>query len=913
MSLRVYDVRCEYLQNPLGIGPVRPRLGWKLEAGQGERHVLQAAYQIQVAKESPDFNRLIWDSGKIESDRSVHVEYGGEPLEERTRYYVRVRVWDRRSAASDWSGTAFWESGLFREDRWQASWITCDAKSQGWDEDAAYLLRRGFRLEGEIVRARAYATSLGTYRLEINGRKVGDGLLTPGWTSYNKRLQVQTYDVTAQVSEGDNTIGLVLAKGWHHSALGWENNNGYYGSPRAALVQLHVTYKDGRETVISTDESWQATTGPVIKSEIYDGETYDARLEIANWGTPEAWNEEGCKAEISAGAETGSHAAAKVAPGGASWIQASIVQHPKSMLVCQENEPPKVMHELKPVDFIVTPAGETVIDFGQNMVGTVRFKVRGASRGDVAELRHFEVLDREGNVYTGNLRKAKQTATYICRGAAEETYQPEFTFMGFRYVHVVRYPGEINLDDFTGCVIYSGMEETGTFSCSDELVTKLQRNIVWGQRGNFLDVPTDCPQRDERLGWTGDAQVFIRTAAFNMGVAPFFTKWLRDLKADQLPGGGVPAVIPNIFPEGAEMHSSSAWGDAAVICPWTLYLCYGDARILEEQFDSMKAWIDYIRSQGEQETLWNTGFHFGDWLHLNADSRATPTDLIATAYFAHSTDLFARSAALIGQSEIAGEYRDLHSRIVEAFRQEFVTPSGRLCAHTQTAHVLALAFGLVEGEAKTRVARTLAAMIEDNGTALTTGFVGTPYLCRVLTENGYNELAYRLVLRKEYPSWLYSVGKGATTIWEHWDSIKEDGTFWSEEMNSFNHYAYGSVGEWLYRVVAGIDTSEAEPGYKGIVIRPRPGGGITSAEAAYTSMYGMIRSSWSIEGGRMRMDVTIPPNTTATIVLPAADPDNVEESNNAAAEAEGILFAEKVAEGLQLHTGSGRYRFEFAV
>ncbi|MDR9856160.1 family 78 glycoside hydrolase catalytic domain [Paenibacillus sp. VCA1] len=913
MNLRVTDLRSEYVRNPLGIGPIRPRLSWKLEAGTGERHVLQTAYQIQVAKEDPDFNRPIRDSGKIESDRSVHVEYGGEPLEERTRYYARVRAWDRRSAAADWSGTVFWETGIFREDSWQASWITCDAKSQGWNEDAAYLLRRGFRLDGEIVRARVYATSLGAYRLELNGRKAGDGVLAPGWTSYNKRLQVQTYDVTEFVAEGDNTVGVVLAKGWHQSALGWENNNGYYGSARAALVQLHVLYKDGREAVICSDESWQAATGPVLMSEIYDGEIYDARLEIADWAKPGTWNGEGYDAEISADTEIGLNEAGKVMPRTAGWKRASVVEYPKSMLVCQENELPKVMHELKPAAFIVTPAGETVIDFGQNMVGAVRFTVRGATEGAVAELRHFEVLDRNGNVYTANLRKAKQTAKYICRGGVEETYQPEFTFMGFRYVHVVQYPGEINLDDFTGCVIYSGMEATGTFACSDEQVSKLQQNIVWGQRGNFLDVPTDCPQRDERLGWTGDAQVFIRTAAFNMGVGPFFTKWLRDLKADQLPDGGVPAVIPNIFPESAEMHSSSAWGDAAVICPWTLYLCYGDTRILEEQFDSMKAWIDYIRGQGEQETLWNTGFHFGDWLHLNADSRATPTDLIATAYFAYSTDLFARSAALIGRREIAGEYRDLHRRIVDAFRQEFVTPSGRLCAHTQTAHVLALAFGLVEGETKTRVARTLAAMIEDNGTALTTGFVGTPYLCRVLTENGYNELAYRLVLRKEYPSWLYSVGKGATTIWEHWDSIKEDGSFWSEEMNSFNHYAYGSVGEWLYGVVAGIDTSQAEPGYKGIVIHPRPGKGITSAEAAYDSMYGTIRSSWSIQSGRMRMDVTIPPNTTATIVLPAADPETVKESDIDAASAEGILFVEKAAEGVKVRAGSGQYRFEFAV
>lgn len=892
MNKSVIDLRCEYVRNPLGIGSIRPRLSWKLEAAPGERHVLQTAYQVQVAEENPDFAGLAWDSGQVESSRSVHIEYAGEPLKPRTRYYYRVRVWDRNADPTDWSETAYWEMGMLSEEAWQAAWITCDAERQGWDVDAAYLLRKCFRVDGVVKRARVYATSLGTYKLEINGRKADDNLFAPGWTSYNNRLQVQTYDITALVSEGDNTVGMMLAKGWHNSVLGWENNNGYYGSPRAALVQLHVQYEDGRETAIVSDDSWQATTGPVRMSEIYDGETYDARLEIADWSKP------------------GMPAAGK-------WVQASVAEHPKSMLVCQENELPKVMHELKPIARIVTPAGETVLDFGQNMVGTVRFTVRGAAEGAEVELRHFEVLDRDGNVYTDNLRKAKQAARYICRGAAEETYEAQFTFMGFRYVQLVQFPGEIRLDDFTGSVVYSGMEPTGTFACSDELVTKLQQNIVWGQRGNFLDVPTDCPQRDERLGWTGDAQVFIRTACFNMGVAPFFTKWLRDLKADQLPNGGLPPVIPNIFPDGGGGYSSSAWGDAAVICPWTLYLCYGDTRILEEQFDSMKAWIDYIRSQGEQETLWNTGHHYGDWLGLDAKEGsyvgATPTDLIATAYFAYSTDLFVRSAELIGRAEAAAEYRALHGRIVEAFRREFVTPNGRLCAPTQTAHVLALMFGLVEGETKTRVARTLAKLVEDNGVALTTGFVGTPYLCLALTENGYLDLAYRLVLRKEYPSWLYSIGKGATTIWEHWDGIKEDGTFWSKDMNSFNHYAYGSVGEWLYRVVAGIDTSEAEPGYKGIVIRPRPGNGITSAEATYASMYGTIASSWSIADGRMRLDVTIPANTTATIVLPTTDADSVTESGTAAAAAAGILCAEAAAEGVNLRAGSGQYRFEFAV
>jgi alpha-L-rhamnosidase len=550
---------------------------------------------------------------------------------------------------------------------------------------------------------------------------------------------------------------------------------------------------------------------------------------------------------------------------------------------------------------------------GQNMVGWVRFSVEG-NRGDQVILKHAEVLDKYGNFYTDNLRSAKQTIEYILKGEAREIFEPHFTFQGFRYVKIEKYPKEPDLNDFTGVVIHSDMERIGSFECSEPLINQLQHNILWGQKGNFVEVPTDCPQRDERLGWTGDAQVFIRTACFNMNVASFFSKWLRDLQADQLENGGVPHVVPNVL--GKDAHSSSAWADAAVICPWTIYLCYGDTRILEQQYDSMKAWVEYIRAQGENEYLWNTGFHFGDWLALDAKEDSyvgsTAKDYIATAFYAYSTAILRETAKILGRDEDVNKYSNLHERIIENFQKEFVTLNGRLAVPTQTAHVLALMFDLVKPEDRKRVIDTLVEYIHENKDHLTTGFVGTPYLCLVLSQNGYNDLAYKLVQQKDYPSWLYPITKGATTMWEHWDGIKEDGSFWSADMNSFNHYAYGSIGDWLYRVVAGIDTHSDKTGYKHIIIKPQPGSGLTYAKAAIKSMYGEIKSFWEDEGDTMKVLICIPSNTTATIVLPYAQSiEGVYEGDKELKDAEGILSSKEAECGIELEIGSGEYCFSY--
>lgn len=888
--LKITNLRCEYKENPVGIGVMNPRLSWKIQSDM--RNVMQKAYQVQVSKDESSFTAIAWDTGKVDSDQSVHVEYLGQALQSRTRYYYRVRVWDREDNVSDWSEVAFWEMGLLNHDEWTADWITPGNDSDSLKSQPCPMLRSTFEVNGKVKSARVYATSLGLYELRLNGARVSDYLFTPGWTNYNKRLQYQTYDVTSMLKRGKNAVGVILGDGWYRGNLAWKDHRNIYGDKLAALVQMHITYEDGSEQTVVSSSEWKSSTGPILMSEIYHGEIYDARLEKNGWDT--------------AGYDD------------SQWHGVEKLNKTKEMLVAQENVPVKIVQEIKPVCIFKTPAGDTVLDMGQNMVGRIRFTVKGDA-GSKVVLQHAEVLDKDGNFYIANLRSAKQTIEYTLKGSGKEQFEPHFTFQGFRYVKLVQYPGNTSLENFTGLVIHSDMEQTGSFRCSNDLINQLQHNILWGQKGNFLDVPTDCPQRDERLGWTGDAQVFIRTACFNMNTASFFTKWLRDLKADQLENGGVPFVIPDVLGKigalGEDSHSSAAWGDAAAICPWTIYLCYGDKRILEEQYESMKSWVEYIRKQGDNEYLWNTGFHFGDWLGLDAkeDSYvgATSKDYIATAFYAYSTKLLVKTAEVLNKDEDVKEYGELYQNILEAFRKEFVTPGGRIAVPTQTAHVLALMFDLVEEKDRKRTIDTLVSYLEESKYHLTTGFVGTPYLCHVLTQNGYNEAAYKLVMQTDYPSWLYQVIKGATTIWEHWDGIKVDGSFWSADMNSFNHYAYGSIGDWLYRVVAGIDSSTEMPGYKHIYIKPQPGAGLTFAEGVLQSMYGEIKSSWKIKEDKMEVEVSIPPNTRATVVLPFARLDGLYESGKKAREAQGIMKYESLNNGVKLELGSGLYRFDY--
>ena len=839
---QVVKLVCEYHINPIGIDVQIPRFSWQMVSDQ--QNVTQSAYEIRVADSPKSLGKtsgLLWNSGKVTSDKSVDVAYAGPTLKSMQRAYWQVRVWDNNGKASGWSEPAFWEMGILEPSSWSASWITMkDEKKVDGSRPAQYY-RNEFSTSKKVSSARVYVTSLGLYELFLNGKKVGDELFTPGWTSYNKRLQYQTYDVTAMVQQ-NNAVGAVLGDGWYRGNIGWGNQHSYYGDQLALLVQLKIDYTDGTSEAIVSNENWKVSNGPILESDIYNGEKYDARLEMKGW------------------ANAGFNAA--------NWEPVAVMDNPSAKLIAPQGVPVKAIEEVKPIKLITTPKGEVVMDMGQNMVGWVRLNVNG-KKGDVVTLQFAEVLDKEGNFYMDNLRSAKCTDTYVLKGEGEEVYEPSFTFHGFRFLKLQGLAAKPELEQVTGIVIHSVMNPTGSFSCSDPLINQLQHNIQWGQKGNFLDVPTDCPQRDERLGWTGDAQVFSPTAAFNFDVAAFYTKWMKDVAADQLPDGKVPHVIPDVLKGGG---GATAWADVALVVPWNTYLAYGDQRILEVQYPSMKAWVDYMKNRAGDDLLWTGDQHFGDWLAFATDrsdypGATTEKDLIATGYFAYSSSLLAKIAKIIGKSEDAKTYTDLSNNIKKAFVKEFVTPAGRLVSNTQTAYSMAIAFELLPENLVPAAAKYLAEDVEKMG-HLTTGFVGTPLLCKTLSSQGYDKLAFMLLNRKEYPSWLYPVTQGATTIWERWDGQKPDGTFQSVGMNSFNHYAYGAIGEWLYTYVSGIQIDEQHPGYKHIILAPHPGGGLTNANAEFNSMYGKITSSWKIEGGNFMYDVEVPANATATVILP---------------------------------------------
>ncbi|HSH19802.1 MAG TPA: family 78 glycoside hydrolase catalytic domain, partial [Draconibacterium sp.] len=645
----VKELICEYHINPVGIDIQKPRLSWKIVSDK--QNVMQSAFEIKVTDQTAK-GKVIWNSGKIDSDQSVNVEYAGPELNSMQRVYWQVRIWDNEGKATKWSQPAYWEMGILKPEQWTANWITMENEMKLDGSKPCHYLRKEFSASKKIKSARIYVSSLGLYQLFLNGKKVGNDLFTPGWTSYNKRIQYQTYDV-ASMLQTNNAIGATLGDGWFRGNIGWQNQRNYYGEKLALIAQLHIQYTDGTSETVATGNDWKASTGPIISSDIYNGESYDANKEMPGWAT--------------------------VGFNDGQWGNVSVLDYSKNHLIAPQGPPVKAIEEINPIKLLTTPKGENVFDMGQNMVGWVRLKVRG-KKGDAVTLKFAEVLDKDGNFYTDNLRAAKVTDTYILKGDGEEIYEPSFTFHGFRFVQLINFPGIPTLDNIKGIVIHSEMEPTGTFSCSEPLINQLQQNIQWGQKGNFLDVPTDCPQRDERMGWTGDAQVFSPTAAFNFDVAGFYTKWMKDVAADQLPDGKVPHVIPDVLKGGG---GSTAWADVSLIVPWTTYLAYGDKRILEVQYPSMKAWVEFMRNRAGEDNLWTGDQHFGDWLAF-ATTRSdypgatTEKDLIATAYYAYSSGLLAKIAKIIGKNEDAQKYAQLSENIKKAFRNEFVTPSGRL-------------------------------------------------------------------------------------------------------------------------------------------------------------------------------------------------------------------------------------------
>jgi alpha-L-rhamnosidase len=889
-DLSLKDLTVDHKLNPIGIDNKQPGFSWKID-GVGN-NIMQTAYSVRVATDEKfSSSKIVWQSGKVESDESILQSYKGIDLKSGQRYFWQVKIWDNKVKESKWSTTAYYEMGLLSQSDWKAKWIEMESDTSRYSPSPHF--RKEFLSTKTIASARVYVTSHGFYELQLNGKKVGDQVLTPGWTSYNKRLQYQVYDVTTLLLKGNNAIGAVLGDGWYRGTLAWGNNWAIYGKRLGILFQLRITYTDGSEAMIISDETWKASNdGAIRMDDIYNGETYDATKKLTGWNNPGYDDKK--------------------------WQSVKIGNYNNSNLIASEGSPIRKIQEIKPVKIFRTPKGKLIVDMGQNMVGWLRLKVSG-NKGTVVTLRHAEVLDKWGEFYTTNLRAAKCQLTYTLAGTGEEIYEPRFTFMGFRFVEVTGFPGELTTDNLTGVVVHSDMAVTGSYECSNPLVNQLQHNIQWGQKGNFVDVPTDCPQRDERLGWTGDAQAFCRTASYNMDVSSFFSKWLKDVAADQKPAGEIPFVIPDILNKQGSLTggTSAGWGDVCVIAPWTMYQVYGDKKLLETQYMSMKAWVEYIRKKAGNSYIWKDGSVFGDWLfyHPPVNNHTEPDgytehDFIATAFYAYSTSILAEAAKALGKTEDEKAYSDLFNMIKEVFINEYVTKAGRVGTNSQTSYVLALKFNLLPDNLRSKAAEFLANDIKSRNNHLSTGFLGTPYLCHVLSDNGYTDIAYDLLLQESYPSWLYPVKMGATTIWERWDGQKTDSTFQDPDMNSFNHYAYGAIGDWMYRVSAGIETMG--PGYKHIIIQPHPTKKLTYARASFESSYGTIVSGWEKKNGKIIVKIRIPVNTTAKIILPATSQDKVIENGKALSQNIYLKDIKASDNKLSMQAGSGEYVFEIA-
>ncbi|MEP6894457.1 MAG: glycoside hydrolase family 78 protein, partial [Chloroflexota bacterium] len=845
-SITISRITIEHLRDAFSIRTDRPRLSWVVETDIQNWH--QSGYEIEAYDSD---GRLTHQTGRIESNQSVLIPWPFAPLASRERITVRIRVEGNAGGNSEWSEPVVLETGLLSTSDWNARFI-----SPTWDEDVTKsnpspYLRREFGLHAGIKSARLYITSLGLHEAQLNGQVIGDHVFSPGWTVYDERLRYQTFDVTAMLNVGKNAIGAILGDGWFRGRIGFAaGRRNIYGEHLALLVQLEVQYADGSSEIITSDGNWRAATGPILMNSIYDGETYDARLEHSGWSLP--------------GFDD------------SAWSPVRALAWDLNTLEAPLGPPVRRIEKIAPVSMIQSPSGKTILDFGQNLVGRLSISAKG-SAGHTITLRHAEVLEN-GELGTRPLRFAEATDRYTLRGGDIETWEPRFTFHGFRYVEVNDWPGELNLQDLTAIVLHSDLERTGWFECSDPLLNQFHQNVVWGMRGNFLDIPTDCPQRDERLGWTGDLEVFSPTASYLYDVSGFLQSWLRDLAVEQRKSGGaVPSVIPNVL--GSNFGAAAAWADAATVTPWVLYQRFDDIAVLADQFESMCAWVDHIASLAGESHLWDKGFQFGDWLDPTAppDKPAqarTDKAIIASAYFVHSSDLTAQAAEVLGRKDEQKKYLALAAEARAAFAREYITPSGRMMSDAETAYALALVFDLLPTlEQRQRAGDRLSELVRDSGYHIRTGFVGTPIICDALCSTGHYVAAYRLLLQQECPSWLYPVTMGATTVWERWDSMLPDGSINTGEMTSFNHYALGAVADWMHRTIGGL--TPTEPGYRRMEIHPRPGGGLTHAQARHLTPYGLAESSWKIENGMFDLNVIIPSNTTALVTLPNGEKHEV--------------------------------------
>jgi alpha-L-rhamnosidase len=815
----------------LGIGTGSPRLSWRVAAAPDD--YAQTRYEIEISRGE------IREVHTAASGEQILVAWPGAPLAAKEQASVRVRVGDP-ATWSDWSASAIVEAGLLGAADWTARFVS--PRENARIGDPAPILAGEIDLPGEIVKARLYATAHGLYVASINGVRVGDEQLTPGWTAYQFRLRYQTYDVTELVRAGGNRLELLLGNGWYRGRLGFQGRHAIYGDRLAALAQLEVTTADGAVHVLGTDGAWTARPSHIVADDLYDGQRTDLR-----------------RAESAGTAE----------PAGS---PVDVLDADLALLVAPDGPPVRITEVLPAVEVFTSPSGRTLVDFGQNLVGRVRLRVRGGSAGDEVTLRHAEVLE-DGELGVRPLRTAKATDTFVLAGPAETVLEPELTFHGFRYAEVSG--ASVAPEDIEAVVVGTDLRRTGWFESSHALLNQFHENVVRGMRGNFVDVPTDCPQRDERLGWTGDIQVFSPTASFLFDTAGFLGNWLADLAAEQQKDGSVPYVVPDVIRRPGQ--ATAAWGDAATIVPWVLYQRTGDRDLLERQLPSMRGWVDKMAALAGPSLLWAGGFQFGDWLDPTAPpedpfrAKADP-DVIATAHLARSAEIVSLAAEVAGDAETANEYGELAARVRAAFAREYVTPGGRVLGDAATTYALALQWALLPDAAQRRHAGDrLADLVRAAGFRISTGFVGTPLMTDALADSGHADLAYRLLLQTGCPSWLYPVTMGATTVWERWDSMLPDGSINPGEMTSFNHYALGAVADWLHRKVAGL--APGAPGYQLIEVRPLPNPRLTSASARHITPYGEASVAWERSGGEIRLTVVVPVGATAAVRVPGQDQD----------------------------------------
>ena len=902
-TIRATGLRCEYHANPEAIGTTQPRFSWKLEPVDPEaRSITQSAFQIEVKSDSPATRgAVLWDSGKVDSKATDQIPYAGTPLASRDRATWRVRCWDGSGQPSEWSTPARFGIGLLKAEDWTAHWIsTADDESFTTRENVLNFKddpKRGtltltpakhFRKEFEtqkVVRATLHATALGVFTVEINGQCVSDERLAPGWSAYQKRVHSKTYDVTKLVHDGANAIGTTLADGWYSGYVAYGlltaqeglvpgiDGRYYYGVSPAVRLQLEIERADGSRQTVCTDTSWRGSIGPILEADILMGESHDARKEQPGWSKP--------------GFDDSRWAHAVVKTG----TNARILPHPGVPVRAIEEITPKSVTEQRP--------GAFIFDLGQNISGVVRLKVKGKA-GDKVTISHAEMLHNDGRLSTENLRCARATDTYILRGDPQgETWTPAFTYHGFQFVELTGFPGTPDKDAVTGIVIHSDTPLHGSFECSDPMLDQLHRNMVWTQRANFFEMPTDCPQRDERMGWTGDAQIYVRAATYNADIASFYTKWLYDLNDDQWDYGAYPAYAPRPLARPNE-HHAAGWMDAGVICPWTIWQVYGDTRVIREHWRRMNDFMDWRKLRDPELRGATDDCGFGDWLSLG--DVKTPIQFIDLAYHAYDARLMAEMAEAIGDATRAAQYRGHAGKVTRAFRKAWVKPDGTLGIDNQTTYAMALFFDLIPADRKARSADRLAALVKQQDNTMTTGFLGTRPLLPALSANGHHETAGVLMRQRKFPSWGYEVDNGATTIWERWNSYVKGKGVHTPEMNSFSHYAFGAVCEWMMGELAGID--RAAPGFDRVSIRPRPAAGITRAAASMETRHGTLACSWRLENGVFHADLTIPPNTTATVELPMNG--TIVEGNAEISSRPGFIGRENGV----LTLGSGRYRLE---